>query len=112
MNARQQEWQKRRAPAHQLVWRVAHALVQVGGREDLDRTGGDHACPSRPGSQQKMGHRIHLDTGTAVMQKIFRGHAVKYLGRTLDQTKNDRGTVQCKAGAVPAGWSADYESRC
>ena len=112
MNPRQQKWHKRRAVAHKLVWRVAQALVQVGGRENLDRTGGDHACPSRPGTQQRMGHRIHLDTGTAVMQEIFCGHAVKYLGRALDQTKDDRGAIQCKAEAVPAGWSVDYGSRC
>jgi hypothetical protein len=112
MNPCQQKWHKRRALAHELVWRMAHPLVQVGGREGFDRTGGDHACPSRPGAQQRMGHRIHLDTGTAVAQEIFCGHAVKYLGRALNQTKNDRGTVQCKAGTVPPGWSVDYGSRC
>jgi len=45
------------------------------------------------------------------MQEIFCGHTVKHLGRALDQTKDDRGTVQCKAGAAPARCSVDYRSR-
>jgi hypothetical protein len=77
MNTRQQERHQGRATPHEFVRGAAHALVQVDCREGFDRTGGDHASPSRPGAQQGMGDGIHLDAGAAVVQEMFCSHAIK-----------------------------------